>query len=735
MNKNISNNKFKRLNCTKEVIVCLEKAKQLIHLKGSLTTVTTIHLCLSILFNSKLVQKILNFNISMDQIQLVLNTLFNCTVFKNKEIKNKFYKIYFSLNILKILNVLNSSTSPFNTITLFYYLWKQNPTIYTFIFTILNIKYDSFYYSLKKYIIFSMPKIQIPCILKDIITNIKTTKTTLFERTEELIKINEILTRNLNRNVILLGEEGVGKFSIVQKLKSLTPSKIFLELNCTLLLKIANNNNTLNLLFDFLKKQSNILLYCRNFHILFDNNTSENIYLNYLLLNTLKLNKIQIIGTSSNCLYDKAVTNCVDLNLIFSKINIKELNKHSIKLIMKQYISSVQPYWFHSTTDLMLDNIIKLSNKYIKTTVMPQKVLLILDTLCSIKKKKIQEKDILKSIIQYSELPDTLILKENSTLNNISNIDVNLKKCVFGQDIAITKISTSLKRAFIGLKDKNKPIGSWLLCGPSGTGKTELVKSLAHLLFGSEKELIRFDMGEFMEKHSISKLIGPPPGYVGFEEGGLLTESVKKKPYAVILFDEIEKAHKDINNVMLQLLDEGMLTDSKGQHVDFTNTVIIYTSNLGCPTSPLSFKSFQKGTDISTEEYKILSKKVDIAVKNFFKPEFLNRLDSTIIFKPLSVSSLINVIDKFILKLRNKLKENNINLYIDLEEEIKLLIAQISYHPLYGARPLKRFIEQFIEKPISDLIFVSHFEKPHLFSIYIDKEKETISYLIKKLGI
>ena len=240
-------------------------------------------------------------------------------------------------------------------------------------------------------------------------------------------------------------------------------------------------------------------------------------------------------------------------------------------------------------------------------------------------------------------------------------------------------------------------------------------------------------MSEFMEKHSISKLIGPPPGYVGCDEGGLLTEAVKKKPYSVILFDEIEKAHKDINNIMLQLLDEGTLTDSKGQHVDFTNTLIIYTSNLGCPTSPVQFKSFQDGVELSEEEYKFLSKNVDIAVKKFFRPEFLNRLDSIVVFKPLSILCLTNIVDKFISNLIIKLKENNILLHIEIEQEIKILLAKLSYHPLYGARPLKRIIEQFIEKPISELIINLKFKTPHLFSMFKDKETGTINYLVQKI--
>lgn len=328
------------------------------------------------------------------------------------------------------------------------------------IFTILNIKYESFYNSLRNYNILSAPTVKIPLILKDLLIKLPKTNIVLFERTEELTKINEILARKLNRNVILLGEEGTGKFSIIQKLKQLTPSKLFLELNCNSLLNESHNTTLITFLFDFLKKHSNILIYCKNLHLLFDITNTEANYLKHLFINALKLNHFQIIGTSSNHLYDKVVKNYLDLNFVFSKVYITEPSTTTLKLIMKQYIFNIRPNWLHSVTEILLDDIIRLSNKYIKTIVLSKKILLVLDSLCSIKKKYIEEKDILNSIIEYSELPSTLILKENTTLTNISNIDTNLKKCVFGQDIAITKISTSLKRAFLGLKDKNKPIGS-----------------------------------------------------------------------------------------------------------------------------------------------------------------------------------------------------------------------------------------------------------------------------------
>nr|YP_009186574.1 ATP-dependent Clp protease ATP-binding subunit [Cyclospora cayetanensis]AKO71993.1 ATP-dependent Clp protease ATP-binding subunit [Cyclospora cayetanensis] len=730
MNTFINNYQF--LNCTQEVINCLKEAKKITLLTTSITssnyTLRPIHLCLSLIFNSKLIQKILNINpnILLNK-KNILNVIYNYKLYNYNFSLNKNFKI--DTNILYILNILNTLPYPFNTLLLFYFLWKQNKTIYSFIFYILNIQNYNLNI-IKNYTKYFFPKIIIPTNLKDIL-NILDLNINLIGREKELKNINEILIRDLNRNIILLGETGVGKSIIIKKIASLIPTKIFLELNIPNLITYSTDIELIKTFFKFLNKYNNIILYCKDFHLLIDNSTVDITYLKNTIYKMLYLNKLQIIGTSVDNIYNKILYTENNLKFLFSKINIKEPTKYITLLIMKQYLKTNNIYWINDT---ILENIIDLSKKFINSYVSPKKELLILDAIIHTYKnnKYVSKKEILTIISQYSELPTSLILKETNIFN-ISNIELNLKKYVFGQNIAVTKIATSLKRTYTGLKDKNKPIGSWLLCGPSGTGKTELVKSLAYLLFGSEKELIRFDMSEFMEKHSISKLIGSPPGYVGCDEGGLLTEAVKKKPYSVILFDEIEKAHKDINNIMLQLLDEGNLTDSKGMKVDFTNTLIIYTSNLGCPTSVVQFKSFQDGLELSEEEYKFLSKNVDNAVKKFFRPEFLNRLDSVVVFKPLSVLCLTNIIDKFINNLLQKLKENNILLQIEITQEIKIILAKLAYHPLYGARPLKRIIEQFIEKPISELIINFKFKTPHLFSIFKDKQKETINYLLKKI--
>jgi ATP-dependent Clp protease ATP-binding subunit ClpB len=263
-----------------------------------------------------------------------------------------------------------------------------------------------------------------------------------------------------------------------------------------------------------------------------------------------------------------------------------------------------------------------------------------------------------------------------------------LEKRVVGQDQAVKAISNAVRRARAGLQDPNRPIGSFLFLGPTGVGKTELTKALAAFLFDDDTAMVRIDMSEFMEKHSVARLIGAPPGYVGYEEGGVLTEAVRRRPYQVILFDEVEKAHSDVFNVLLQVLDDGRLTDGQGRTVDFRNTVIILTSNLG--------------TEFMTDDSREARANVMQAVRNHFRPEFLNRLDEIIIFHRLSRQNMDKIVDIQIGRLGKLLADRKIE--IELDAKAHEWLGTAGYDPVYGARPLKRVIQRRLQDPLAQML-------------------------------
>ena len=277
----------------------------------------------------------------------------------------------------------------------------------------------------------------------------------------------------------------------------------------------------------------------------------------------------------------------------------------------------------------------------------------------------------------------------------ILHLDEILHKRVVGQDEAVTKVSEAILRSRAGIADPNRPIGSFLFLGPTGVGKTELAKALAESLFDDEHNLIRIDMTEYMEKFSVSRLIGAPPGYVGYDEGGQLTEAVRRKPYSVVLFDEIEKAHPDVFNILLQVLDDGRITDSQGRTVDFKNTIIILTSNLG---SSYLLDGIDENGEISEEA----KAKVSELLKQSFRPEFLNRLDEIVYYKPLTKDNISKIIELLIADLKDRLKDKQLKL--EITPQAKELIIENGYDPVYGARPLKRYLQSKIETMIARTI-------------------------------
>ncbi|MBR2934945.1 MAG: AAA family ATPase, partial [Oscillospiraceae bacterium] len=299
---------------------------------------------------------------------------------------------------------------------------------------------------------------------------------------------------------------------------------------------------------------------------------------------------------------------------------------------------------------------------------------------------KVTEEEIARIIERWTGIPVSRLMEgERDKLLHLEDI---LHQRVIGQDEAVRLVSEAILRSRAGIADPNKPIGSFLFLGPTGVGKTELAKTLAEALFDSEKNLVRIDMSEYMEKFSVSRLIGAPPGYVGYEEGGQLTEAVRRKPYSVILFDEVEKAHPDVFNVLLQVLDDGRITDSQGRTVDFKNTIIILTSNLG---SQFLLDGIGQDGEISGEAREQVSE----LLKRSFRPEFLNRLDEIVFYKPLTKENITHIIDLLVADLNRRLADKQLT--VALTDEAKRFIIDSAYDPIYGARPLRRFVQHSVE--------------------------------------
>ncbi|MBR4172739.1 MAG: AAA family ATPase, partial [Clostridia bacterium] len=330
---------------------------------------------------------------------------------------------------------------------------------------------------------------------------------------------------------------------------------------------------------------------------------------------------------------------------------------------------------------------------------------------------KIGEEDIAEIIAKWTGIPVSKIAEEES--EKLKHLEDVLHERVIGQDKAVSAVSRAIRRGRAGLKDPKRPTGSFLFLGPTGVGKTELSKALAEAMFGSEDAMIRVDMSEYMEKHSVSKFIGSPPGYVGYDEGGQLTEKIRKQPYSVILFDEIEKAHPDVFNIMLQILDDGILTDAQGRRVDFRNTVIIMTSNLGAKDILNTSSKMGFGTDntsSSGDEHSKIEEKVMQKVKEAFKPEFLNRIDEIVVFDRLSEDDIKKIAGIMLSNLKSRLAANGIT--AEFTDNAVAEIAKEGFDAVYGARPLRRAIQNKIEDMLSEKII----EKSVGSSITVDAE-------------
>ncbi len=344
--------------------------------------------------------------------------------------------------------------------------------------------------------------------------------------------------------------------------------------------------------------------------------------------------------------------------------------------------------------------------------------------------EEIGEEEIAEVISRWTGIPITKLVE--SEVEKLTQMESFLHERIIGQSEAVRVVSEAVRRSRAGLSDENRPVGSFVFLGPTGVGKTEVVKALAEFMFNDENSVIRIDMSEYMEKHAVSRLIGSPPGYVGHEEGGQLTEAVRRKPYSVVLFDEIEKAHPDVFNILLQVLDEGRLTDSKGRTVDFKNTVIIMTSNMGSQLilenrMKISLGENSGSSDVAAQER--LQENVMAELRQHFRPEFLNRIDDIVFFESLTPSHLRQIVDIQLAHLQNRLADRN--MVIHLSDEAKDYLANLGYDPVYGARPLKRVIRRYIENPLASMLIRHEFSDGDSIAVNVH-ENNTEEFVFKK---
>jgi len=338
-------------------------------------------------------------------------------------------------------------------------------------------------------------------------------------------------------------------------------------------------------------------------------------------------------------------------------------------------------------------------------------------------KEEVDEEDVAEVVAAWTGVPVTRLME--GEIEKLIKMEEVLHERVIGQAEAVSAVSNAIRRARSGLADPNRPNGSFIFLGPTGVGKTELARALAEFMFGSEDALIKIDMSEFMERHNVSRLVGAPPGYVGFDEGGQLTEAVRRKSYAVVLLDEVEKAHPEVFNILLQILEDGHLSDAKGRRVDFRNCIIIMTSNLGAKqlqtNSSLGFRQ-QGTTDAARSErsYELMKEKIAAELKQNFRPEFLNRIDATVVFRTLTVDEIAQIVDLMLERVRNQLRAQEMSL--EVTDAAKQHIIKLGYDVAYGARPLRRVIQNMVEDVLAEHLLLGRYEPGT--TIVVDKDPE-----------
>jgi len=555
-------------------------------------------------------------------------------------------------------------------------------------------------------------------------------------RDKELERVIQTLCRRRKNNPLLVGEAGVGKTAIAEGLARRIVEKTVPEVLANAVIYSLDMGallagtkyrgdfeQRLKAVMKKLEEQPDAVLFIDEIHTLIGAGAASGGTLDAsnLLKPALSNGSLRCIGATTYQEYRGIFEKDHALSRRFQKVDVEEPSIAETVQILKGLKSRFEKHHSVKYTIGALNTAAELSAKYINDRHLPDKAIDVIDEAGaaqrilpkSKQKKVIGDKEIEDIIAKIARIPPKNISSDDR--NALKTLDRDLKAVVFGQDKAIESLASAIKMARSGLGSQNKPIGSFLFSGPTGVGKTEVAKQLAYTL---GIELVRFDMSEYMERHAVSRLIGAPPGYVGFEQGGLMTEAITKHPYCVLLLDEIEKAHPDIYNILLQVMDHGTLTDNNGRKADFRNVTIIMTTNAGAESLSKTTMGFTQGKQVGDEMAEI---------KRLFSPEFRNRLDATVSFAPLSQEIIMRVVDKFLMQLEDQLHEKKVE--ANFSDKLKAYLGKKGFDPLMGARPMSRLIQDTIRRGLADeLLFGKLANGGHVFVDIDDKDQISLDF-------
>jgi len=561
-------------------------------------------------------------------------------------------------------------------------------------------------------------------------------------RDEETDHMIQILSRKTKNNPILIGEPGVGKTAIVEGLAARLASTeapanlqgaTIYSLSLGALVAGASFRGEfearMKAVLEELQVEEKAILFIDEIHtIVGAGNAEGSLDAGNLMKPLLARGTIKVIGSTTRAEYRKHFQKDRALVRRFQPIQIKEPSVEETITILRGIRPEFEAFHQLSISDEALELSATLAKRYIPERHLPDKAIDVMDeaaaklritTGIDATDRTVDNQAIYSLIAKKTGIPVHKL--QSDERKQLMHLEETLSSQVIGQTEAVSAVSDAIIRSRVGIQDPNRPLGSFLFLGPTGVGKTELAKVLARELFESEDNMIRLDMSEYMEKHSVSQLIGSPPGYVGHDDGGQLTEAVRFNPYAIILFDEVEKAHKDVFNLLLQVLDDGVLTDAKGRRVDFKNTILILTSNIGAHLLLDQVKAGDDTPEISSEVREALHE----MLRQHFRPEFLNRIDEVVTFKPLSIAVMAGIVELQLATLQERLQAQNIVLAIT--DQAKKWIAQEAYDPAYGARPIRRFLTTHLETPIAKMIIAEEIEAGQQLTIDVTDESLKIN--------